>query len=463
MRSVWKFFSSVKLAIVLFILLTLASVLGTLIPQGRSAAEYAARYGGLSGLFTGLRLTSLYQSAWYLAILLLFAANTIVCTLSRLGPKWRRAFGAAPETDAKAVSSMRLSSRFRLPRTLAAARDSVSGRLTARRYRVNGSDQGERRVLLARKRRLGWFGSDIVHLGLLVILAGGITSGLGGRRAELPLSDGQTVDVPHAAFQLRLDKFVTEYYPGGAVKDWKSTVTVIDGGAPVLTRVIEVNQPLTYRGFSFYQTSYGWDWTAPSLVLELRKPGDPAAFRTLTLKVGERAGVDSPDVTQVLVHRFVPDFIIGEGNRIQSRSEEPNNPAAQVEAWKGEERVFSGWVFAKFPDFGQGGGGDPMTGARPGAKPAAPRVAVILKDYTAAPYSVLEAAKDPGVNLIWLGCALITAGLFLAFYWPPREIRVVLEESQGRVDVTAGGHATKSRDAFKSEFDGIIESIRRPE
>jgi len=463
MRPIWKFFASVKLAIVLLILLTVASVLGTLIPQGRSAAEYAARYGSLSGLFTGLRLTSLYQSAGYLAILLLFALNTIVCTLSRLGPKWRRAFRPAPETDAKAVSSMRLSSRFRLPLPVASARDGVAGRLTAWRYRVDESAQGERHVLLARKRRLGWFGSDIVHLGLLVILAGGLTSGLGGRRAQLSLSDGQTADVPHAAFQVRLDKFETEYYPGGAVKDWKSTVTVVEGGAPVLTRVVEVNEPLTYRGFSFYQASYGWDWTAPRLVLELRKPGDDASARKVSLKVGERAAVDSPDVIHVLVSRFVPDFVIGEGSRIQSRSDQPNNPAALVEAWKGEERVFSGWIFAKFPDFGLGHGNDPMSGARPGAEAGAPKIAVILKDYAAAPYSVLEAAKDPGANLIWLGCLLITAGLFLAFYWPPREIRVVLEESQGRVDVTAGGQASKSRDAFKSEFDGIFNSIRRPE
>ena len=51
MRSIVKLFSSVKLAIVLIILITLASILGTLIPQGRSAAEYAARYGSLAGLF----------------------------------------------------------------------------------------------------------------------------------------------------------------------------------------------------------------------------------------------------------------------------------------------------------------------------------------------------------------------------------------------------------------------------
>jgi len=133
MRSVWKFLSSVKLAIVLIIILTVASIIGTLIPQGRTAAEYSARYGGLAGPLIALRLTRLYQSAWYLALLLLFAANTIVCTVTRLGPKWRRAFGPVPDVDAKSVSSMRSSCRFRLPLALAAARDSVGASLRARR------------------------------------------------------------------------------------------------------------------------------------------------------------------------------------------------------------------------------------------------------------------------------------------------------------------------------------------
>jgi len=462
MRSAWKFFSSVKLAIVLIILITLASVLGTLIPQGRSAAEYSARYGSLASLLNGLRLTRLYQSAWYLGLLLLFAVNTVVCTLSRLGPKWRRAFGPAPETDAKAVATMRTSARFRLPPPLAAAKDRLAGRLKSRRYRLDESVEGQKAVLLARKRRLGWFGSDIVHLGLLVILAGGLTSGIAGRRAELALGEGQMADVPHAAFQVRLDKFETEYYPGGGVKDWKSTVTVIEDGAPVLTRVIEVNEPLRHRGVSFFQQSYGRDWRGARIVLELRKPGDPAYSRTVSLKAGERAAVDDPDITHVAVRQFVPDFVIGEGNRVQSRSEEPNNPAVLVEAWKGEGRIFVGWIFAKFPDFGQGQGTDPMAAMRGKAKAESPEVAVILKDYAAAPFSVLEAASDPGADLIWLGCILVTAGFFLAFYWPPREIRVVLDETQGRVDVTAGGHAAKSREAFQAEFDGMFEQIRRP-
>ena len=260
MKSFWKIFESVKLAIALFILVTSASILGTLVPQGRSAAEYAARYGTLSGVLTKLHLTNLYHSPWYIALLLLFALNTVVCTVSRFGPKWRRAFRPSAEVDDKSLQASRVKGRVRLGSRLPEAAERVRQALASRHYRVTSSGTGARLTVVAQKRRLGWFGSDIVHIGLLVILAGGLISGLTSRRANLDLRVGQTRDVPHAPFQVRLDRFETEYYPQGAVKDWKSTITVVENGAHVLTRVVEVNHPLTYRRFSFYQTSYGWDW-----------------------------------------------------------------------------------------------------------------------------------------------------------------------------------------------------------
>ena len=78
MRSLYRFFTSVKVAIVLLILLIAASILGTLIPQQRTHAEYLARYGQLAGLFEGLQLTRLYHSLWFIVLLVLFALNIIV-------------------------------------------------------------------------------------------------------------------------------------------------------------------------------------------------------------------------------------------------------------------------------------------------------------------------------------------------------------------------------------------------
>lgn len=54
-------------------------------------------------------------------------------------------------------------------------------------------------------------------------------------------------------------------------------------------------------------------------------------------------------------------------------------------------------------------------------------------------YSVIEGAKDPGVNLIWIGCSLLIVGLGLALYWPTWEIRFILDESPGKTVVLAGG------------------------
>ncbi len=450
MRSFVRFFSSVRLAIVLFILVTLASILGTLIPQGRAPAEYAARYGGLSGVFTSLQLTRLYQSGWYLALLLLFALNTAVCTLARFGAKWRRAFGPAAAADAQSLRAMKIKARLRLPLPLDQATERVREKLRADGYRVAGSASVNAVTLLGRKRRLGRFGSDVVHLGLLVILAGGLTSALAGRRSNFALREGESADVPGAAFSVRLDRFETELYPQGGIKDWKSTVTVVEHGVPVLTRVVEVNHPLTYRGFSIYQSGYGRDWQRPTLELDVRKRADAAFSRTVTLRVGDRVPFEDPEASHISVRQFVPDFVIGEGNRVQSRSSEPDNPAALVEAWKGETRVHQGWVFAKFPDFGQG--------HAEGRSP----FAFVLKKYSSAAYSVLEAARDPGAGLVWIGCVLITAGIFLAFYWPSREVRVVLEETQGRVEGFAAGEAAKGREAFQAEFDRIFDDLRSP-
>ncbi len=449
MKAVVRFFASLKLAIVLLIIIAVASVLGTLIPQGRSAAEYAARYGGLAQPLIRLQFTSLYHSAWFLSVLFLFALNIIVCTLTRLGPKFRRAFRPKVPSDPKALLALAVKDRSRRNAPVAEAAAGVRAVLAKHRYRVRGAESDNRVFLLGRKRVLGWFGSDVVHIGLLVILAGGIVTGLGGFRTNLSLKEGETLEVPRAGFHLRLDKFETEYYPQGGVKDWKSSLTVLDGGAPLTSGVVEVNHPLSYGGFSFYQTGYGWDWDNPSLELSVNKKSDAAFAKTLALKVGEKVPVGDPSGTEVVVQSFFPDFVMGEGGRAESRSAEPNNPAALVEGWQAGEKVFSGWVFAQYPDFGQ------MHGAKE------TDLAFELKRYEAAQVSVLEAARDPGVGFIWVGCILITAGFFLAFYWPPREIRVVVESAQGKAEVTAGGTAAKNREAFAAEFRGLMDALRR--
>lgn len=448
MKSFLKFFSQVKLAIVLLIIITCASILGTLIPQQRSAAEYAVRYGQIANLFIRLQLTTLYHSWWFIGLLFLIALNIIICTLTRLSPKLRKAFQPKLRFEPKNINVLKIKEKFKKNWNLARTKEVLGKEFSTRHYRLKEEKKEDRSFLLARKKILGLFGSDVVHLGLLIILAGGIISGLGGFKTDLTLFEGQVLPVPKADFNLRLDKFETDYYPNGSVRDWKSTLTVLENERPLLSKIVEVNHPLAYQGFVFYQDSYGWDWKSPSLEIWAKKRNDPSFLRKLEFKVGQRVSLEGENIQLIALH-FLPDFVINDKNEIASRSNEPNNPAAFIEGWQDEERIFSGWIFAKFPDF-----------ARIHSEKETD-LTFELKDFKSSQFSVIQAAKDPGVNLIWVGCGFLMLGLALAFYWPTREIRVILEESQGKTEVTAGGIASKNRDAFQSEFEKIMNSMRR--
>jgi len=449
MKALLNFFTSVRVAITLLIILICASVIGTLIPQGRSAQEYVVRYGQLGALLERLQLTRLYQSFWFVGLLALFSLNIIVCTLERLFPKFRRTFRPKLETEPKNILALKIKDKLKVGLTVAETREMVKKELSRRRYRLIEAGTEKKSCLTARKRVLGWFGSDVVHLGLLVILAGGIASGLGSFRKDLTFTEGQTLSIPGTNFSVRMDRFVTEYYPNGSVKDWKSLLTVTEAGEPLSQKTVEVNYPLNHRGYVFYQSGYGWDWEHPSLEVWVKKKQDPSYLKKAWVKVGEKTALDGESLVLTAV-QFIPDFVLDEKNQPATRSLEPNNPAAFIEGWEGPEKVFSGWIFAKFPDFSR---------LHSGTKEA--DISLELKDVRAPSYSVIHVAKDPGVSFIWIGCVLLMAGLVLAFYWPTRELKIILEDSQGKTDLTAGGISIKSREAFQTEFESIINSIRK--
>lgn len=448
MKSFIRIFSSVKLAIILLIIITAASLLGTLIPQQRSQGEYIARYGQLANLFHHLQLTKLYQSSWFITLLFLFSINIITCTLTRLSPKLKRFFRPAIEKEAKKILAFKIKDRFIISWNLERTKQEIKKRLSSSHYRAKEENKESKVFFLARKKILGWFGSDVVHLGLLVVLAGGIISGLGGFRKNLTLSEGQILSVPKANFKIRLDKFETEYYPSGSVRDWKSTLTVIQKGKPHLTKTIEVNHPLSYKGYVFYQSSYGWDWKNLSIEIWVKKRSDSSFLRKIQTKVGEKVPLQYKNIHISVIH-FIPDFIINEKSEITSRSLQPNNPAVFIEGWQENEQIFSGWIFARFPDF------DRIHSAKE------TDLFFVLKDFKSSQFSVIQATKDPGVTLIWIGSALLMIGLALAFYWPSREIKMILEENKGKTEIIAGGLASKSREAFQSEFEKIMNYLRR--
>ena len=88
--NIWKFFSSIKLAIWLLAIIAVLSLVGTLIPQNQDPAFYIDRYGHSvykAMLETGL--TGIYTSFWFVLLLAIFSINLAVCILNRATLKIR--------------------------------------------------------------------------------------------------------------------------------------------------------------------------------------------------------------------------------------------------------------------------------------------------------------------------------------------------------------------------------------
>ena len=66
--------------------------------------------------------------------------------------------------------------------------------------------------------------------------------------------------------------------PLPAVKDYKSTLVIVDGGKEAARKTIEVNKPLHYGGYHFYQHSYDPDREAYTVLAVVSDSGWPAVL-----------------------------------------------------------------------------------------------------------------------------------------------------------------------------------------
>ena len=165
LNKIWKFLRSMRFGIGLLIVIALLSVVGTVIPQGKSPDWYAAAYPRFHSLFLTLGFHHLYQSWYYVALLALLSLNLTLCTVTRL----RFLLRTGKE---EAVHAARLPVMQQLsPQQTDAVR-----RYLRERHCVEREIEG---VSMFSKFRFGRYGSFLTHLGILLTVLLGAAAQLG--------------------------------------------------------------------------------------------------------------------------------------------------------------------------------------------------------------------------------------------------------------------------------------------
>ncbi|PLX90975.1 MAG: cytochrome c biogenesis protein ResB [Desulfuromonas sp.] len=438
--GVWDFFCSLKLTIFTLIALAITSIIGTVIEQNKSHQEYLRFFSEETiRVLDRLQFFDMYHSWWFIGLLVLFCINLTCCSIKRLPRVWRL------------VHNPLLTPSNQVLKTFSNTDEKlVKGdikELSARMQAFLGSHFASARVtekdgatyLYAEKAKYARFGVYITHLSILIIFLGAIIGNLYGFKAFVNIPEGGETDriwlrngqtsMP-LGFTVRCEDFSVEFYgESQRPKEYSSILTVIDQGETVIDhRYIEVNDPLSYKGLTFYQSSYGPAGDEViSIKVNVRDTDKADAF---TLHRGQLAELPSGD--RVRVADFTPMF-------------RNFGPAARIEVLpkEGDARMVT--VFKNFPKFDEERGGDYI---------------FTLVDFDQLFYTGLQVTKDPGVWVVWLGCTLMIVGCLVAFFLSHRRMWVILTPQEGKVGVRMVGSAHRNQPAFELFFDELKNKFR---
>jgi len=429
----WRWLTSIRLTVFLLLVLAAVAVVGTLVPQDQPPGQYLARYGETLGrlLWAG-GIHRIYYSPWFLLAVFLLALNILACLVHGLPQAVRR---SRQRLDWDAGQALPDRGRFPWPP------DPDPGPGVARLLR---RELGRPRVLVLPDRQvLLWqwgrfrpLGPYLVHLALLLVLAGGLIGKFWGVEGQLPLLVGEEAQafqkeprlmVP-LPFHIRLDSFQVDFYEeGGAPKEFRSDLTFFKNGREALKAVCRVNEPVTFGGFTFYQASYG------------SQPGGPVRLKVEhgassdTLEAPLRRPVDLPGGDQLLVLRVDGNF-------------QGYGPAVQLALRRGPGHPLVFWALQKHPEL---------------AVPSLP-YRIVPEDIPFKYYSVLQVKRDPGVWWVYAGFLLFLPGFYLAFLRPPQRWAVVLTKTPGGAwEGRLLGTGPRSREDFQARQERLLALLQK--
>ena len=299
-----------RFGILLLLLIAAFSVLGTVIPQGREIKWYVETYPTAHPAIFFLKLNDVFNSWYFLLLLVLLGLNLILCSLVRI-----RSVSKAKKKEKETL--------LKQPETFALSagqRDSVLNGLRA----MHCKEEKEGTSLVFRKNSFGRYGSFITHLSILLTLifgAGALYLPTSVDRDCLP---GESLFLEDGT-EIRVESFRIEDETGRL--DFTSEISIrLPDGRESGVHEISVNHPLTFGQYKIYQQTYG---TAGSVTIRnLTTEGED------TFTLTELVFLTLDGVNGLWYEQLYPDMIrdpSGNVTLIANVSGSYPNPVYQVE------------------------------------------------------------------------------------------------------------------------------------
>lgn len=444
LQSLWDFFCSLKLTMFLLISLAILSIIGTIIPQGAIPPEYLASISpAKQQIYKTLGFFDMYHSWWFILLLYLLTVNLVACSIKRLPHIWKIISHPTLLMNSGLEQSLANTASYKTREQPDQLKDKLAAFLGSEFARPVATEAEGAWHLFAQKAAWCRLSVYVVHLSVIVIFIGAMIGSFFGYKGYVNILEGESISTfmnrsdkeVNLGFSVRCEQFTRTDYATGAPKEFKSILTVLENGKPVPdytnVRVI-VNDPLSYKGITFYQSSYGnaGDYYFTASGLDGKNPVSIKLNTNTTATLPDGSSMHVVEATDD-VSQFVPNL---------------TGPAAQVELHgpRGGSEKFI--VYANHPELN--------------IQHAKEHNGDLVLQYKGAQkkmYTGLQVAKDPGVWIVWLGCTLMVVGIYGAFLMSHRRVWVRIQNGT----VTIGGNASKNQGAFEQDFEELANKLKK--
>ena len=226
---------------ILLVLILICSFAGSIIGQGNDPGWYVQTYPDIHGIILALGVDDVFNSWYFVTLVTLLSVNLTLCSLIRI----RRVVKAsknAPSQAAKRETKVLLTEQ---------GVEQLTAHLESRFYKK--AEFGETTVYS--KNALGWYGSFLTHLAILLTLLFGaaalylpkVTDQTCMPGQALTMEDGTTIAVQSCEIENDAGEL-----------DYASIINItLPDGRSSGYREISVNYPLAFGGYKVYQQTYG--------------------------------------------------------------------------------------------------------------------------------------------------------------------------------------------------------------
>ena len=496
LRWGWRQLTSMRTALVLLLLLAIAAIPGSIVPQRgadpNGVTQWRADNPDLYPILDALQMFDVYTSVWFSAIYILLFVSLIGCVIPRTKHHWQALRSRPPRTPVRLsrladhrTVGVRVAPDEDAAAVGAAAIDEAQRQLRRSGYRVERYDAGGTASVSAERGYLRETGNLVFHGALVGVL---ISVGIGGGMTYT----GQTVIVEGDTFvnslglgytsfnpgrfvdtdqmppySLTLDRFDVSYGPftgqagHGMAGDFLAHLTVNEPGRSARDGEVRVNHPYEIEGDRVYLMGNGY---APTITV--RNADGDVVFSEDVPFLPQDNNMTSLGVVKIadgmpeqlgLAGFFYPTAATLETGAISSAYGGLTNPLVTFRVYAGDLGIDDGTprsVYTLDPtgmdEIAGGDSGVPSIELEPGQSADLPDGlgTVTFDDHRAdggqesvKRFVSLSIHRDVGATFVLVFAVLATLGLLAGLFVPRRRLWVKATPLDGAVRLEYAGLA----------------------